>query len=78
MLDTWCQQTVQSMGGTRVCKIFSSELCFQCTGADFAGPLFVKPIYLNDQKLHKAYICLLTCATSRAIHLELVPDLTGL
>ena len=59
------------------CYRVSAEFCFQCTGVDFAGPLFVKPIYLNDQRLHKAYICLLTCATSRAIHLELVPDLTG-
>ena len=38
---------------------------FQATGLDFAGPLFVKE-----------YILLLTCASSRAIHLELVPDMS--
>ena len=38
------------------CYRVSAELCFQCTGVDFAGPIFVKPIYLNDQRLHKAYL----------------------
>ena len=55
-----------------------SDYCFQSTGVDFAGPLFVKPIYSSEAKeLFKAHICLFTCATSRAIHLELVPNLEG-
>ena len=37
-----------------------------------AGPLFVK----GDSKHEKTYILLLTCATSRAMHLELVSDLS--
>ena len=45
---------------------------FQATGLDFAGPLFVK----EGSKKTKAYILLLTCASSRAIHLELVPDMS--
>ena len=44
---------------------------FQATGLDFAGPLTVR--YSSDTI--QAYILLLTCASSRAIHLELVPDL---
>jgi hypothetical protein len=44
---------------------------FQATGLDFAGPLFVK----DKQDSSKVYILLLTCASSRAIHLELVPDM---
>ena len=45
---------------------------FQATGLDFAGPLFVK----NSSKTEKSYILLLTCASSRAVHLELVPNMS--
>ena len=44
---------------------------FQSTGLDFAGPL-----YVSDKKDSKTYILLLTCASSRAIHLELVSEMT--
>ena len=43
---------------------------FTHTGVDFAGPLYVKKV--NS----KAWICLYTCCVTRAIHLELVPDLS--
>ena len=39
---------------------------FAKVGVDFFGPLFV------DQKETKVWVLLLTCATSRAVHLELV------
>ena len=42
---------------------------FQVIGLDNAVPLFLK-----DSS--KCYILLLTCATSRAVHLELTPDLS--
>ena len=42
-------------------------------GVDFACPLFTK----TTRGTAKTYICLLTCSTSRAIHLELLPDLTS-
>ncbi|XP_064475828.1 uncharacterized protein LOC135389726 [Ornithodoros turicata] len=45
---------------------------FDTTGIDFAGPLYVK---VSDTQV-KSYIALFTCATSRAVHLELVSDLT--
>ena len=48
---------------------------FQTTGVDYAGPLHVKSIYGSSTVMNKAYICLFTCATSRAIHLELTPNL---
>ena len=54
----------------------ASDFCFQSTGVDFAGALLVKSIYFPDRnQLHKSYICLFTCAASRALHLELVPNL---
>ena len=44
---------------------------FTNTGLDFAGPLIVK--YAAGSK--KCYICLFTCMSTRAIHLELVESL---
>ena len=46
---------------------------FSVTGVDFIGALYVKQ---NDGGEGKVYICLFTCATSRAIHLEVVTDLS--
>ena len=42
---------------------------FEITGVDFAGPMYSK-------NQGKCYIALFTCAVTRAIHLELVTDLT--
>ena len=46
---------------------------FTITGVDFSGALYVRE---KNGKESKAYICLFTCAATRAIHLELVPDLS--
>ena len=48
---------------------------FSCVGVDFAGPLFVKSKVKDDTEMTKVYIALFTYATSRAVHLELVPSL---
>lgn len=48
-------------------------LPFEVTGIDFAGPLLV-----NDRgTVRKSYITLFTCGVTRAVHLELVGDLSG-
>ena len=46
---------------------------FSVTGVDFTGALYV---YHRGEE-SKVYICLFTCATSRAIHLEVVTDLSA-
>lgn len=51
---------------------------FTNTGIDFGGPLFVKPS--NAKESHdssKVYIALYTCGSSRAVHLDVVPDLSA-
>ena len=45
---------------------------FTVVGIDFTGPLYV---YQNEE-CNKMYICLFTCAVTRAVHLELVYDLS--
>ena len=45
---------------------------FAVTGVDFTGPLYVR----SEGNETKCYICLFTCAVTRAVHLEVVSDLT--
>ena len=47
----------------RVKRVDAFETC----GVDFAGPFIVKG---KGQRLLPAYICVFTCAVSRAVHLE--------
>ena len=53
----------------------SRTLCaapFHVTGVDFTGGLFVRGLGGEE----KVYICLFTCASTRAVHLEVVTDLS--
>ena len=45
------------------------------TGIDFAGPLYVVDRKSNPKTNFKVYVCLFTCAATRAVHLELVEKL---
>ena len=74
-----------------VCKVFAAKPCgtattsalpefrtevsrpFQYTGVDFAGPLK----YKVNKNENKAYVLIFTCATSRAVHLELTRSQTA-
>jgi len=46
---------------------------FTITGVDFTGALFVR----TAEGERKVYLCLFTCAVCRAVHLEIVTDLTA-
>ena len=53
-------------------KVIRSQ-AFTNTGLDYFGPL-----YIRQRKDHvKVCVCLFTCITVRAIHLELVEDMTA-
>ena len=43
---------------------------------DFAGPLYVEPSPQREGP--KTWLCLYTCVVTRAVHLDLVPDLNTL
>jgi len=45
---------------------------FGVTGIDFARPLYIKV----ESNMRKGYIALFTCATTRAVHLELCTDMS--
>ena len=46
---------------------------FTSTGVDFAGPLYIRR---PDGTSSKVWICLYTCCVVRAVHLDLIPDLS--
>ena len=48
---------------------------FTYTGVDYAGPLYIKELGQSAGVI-KVWICLFTCCVIRAIHLEVVPDMT--
>ena len=50
-------------------------LPFQCTGFYYFGPLNIKGG--NCEGRRKVWVCLLTCIAVRAIHLEIVADLSA-
>lgn len=51
----------------------NEDVPFAVSGVDFAGPLHVKTANATKSKVH---ICLYTCASTRAVHLELIPNLS--
>ena len=54
------------------CRLLESPPFTVC-GVDFTGALYYKS---DSGSNSKAYICLFTCAVTRAIHLEVVTDMT--
>ena len=49
------------------------DFAFTNCGVDFIG-LYVRPMFEKDSEMHNVFIALFTCASSRAIHLDLVPS----
>jgi len=49
---------------------------FEVTGINFTGINFTGALFVRGEQESKAYICLFTCAVTRAVHLEVVTDLT--
>ncbi|XP_064382855.1 uncharacterized protein LOC135331570 [Halichondria panicea] len=50
---------------------------FDKVGVDYAGPLMIKYGHVRKPTVVKAYICVFVSLTVKAVHLELVTDLTS-
>ena len=50
---------------------------FNKVGVDYAGPLYVKYGYVRKPTVVKAYVCIFVSLSIKAVHLELVSDLTS-
>ena len=67
--------TNQIMGNLPHSRVTQS-LPFSTVGIDYAGPIAIKDRTGRGAKPTKAYICLFVCFSTKAIHLDLVTDLT--
>jgi len=50
---------------------------FQITGVDYGGPFFIKDRRGLGCKISKCYVSLFICFITKAVHLELVSDLSA-
>lgn len=50
---------------------------FKSSGVDYAGPINIRFSPGRGSKAYKGYICLFVCMVTRAIHIEVVSDLTA-
>jgi len=58
---------------SRVCK----TIPFTNTGIDFCGPFHIKEKKFRNHTKIKTYVCVFVCMSIKAIHLELVSDLSS-
>lgn len=50
---------------------------FTNTGIDFCGPFFIKEKKFRNRTRIKVYVCVFVCMAIKAVHLEIVSDLTS-
>lgn len=65
----------QIMGNLPECRV-NKHLPFEFTGVDYAGPLFIRTSHLKKAPLVKCYVSVFVCLTIKAIHIELISDLS--
>ena len=46
------------------------------SGVDYCGPVYLKSYNKRSKVLNKAYICIFVCFATKAVHIELVGDMT--
>ena len=68
-----CNQLMGSLPASRV----TPSRPFSKTGIDYAGPFDIRPFRRRGIKTFKCYVALFVCLTTKAIHLEVVTDLTS-
>lgn len=57
-------------------RVNLAEKPFTNVAVDYTGAIFYKIGKGRGQKGKKAYICIFVCMSTKAIHIELVSDLT--
>lgn len=68
--------TAPEMADHRSCRVVESVKPFVHTGTDYAGPFRITISRGRGIRSTKAYVCLFVCMTIRAVHIELVGDLS--
>lgn len=67
---------IQPMMGNLPKERVELEFPFLDTGVDYAGPVMIADRKGRGCRLVKSYICLFVCLATKALHLELVSELT--
>ena len=63
------------MGNLPETRVTPSRLFYNC-GLDYAGPIEIKASNIRNAKRIKAYLCIFICFATKAIHIEVVSDLS--
>ncbi|XP_052743984.1 uncharacterized protein LOC128199256 [Bicyclus anynana] len=63
------------MADLPTCRLDISK-AFSNTGIDYCGPFYTTLARGRGIKSQKAYVCIFICLTTRAVHVEVAPDLT--
>ncbi|XP_055522442.1 uncharacterized protein LOC129716631 [Wyeomyia smithii] len=69
--------TMQQMMGNLPKSRLEGGYTFRNTGVDFCGPMFVRQQNKRSTVVYKAYVAVFVCFATKAIHLELVSNLTA-
>lgn len=64
------------MGNLPKYRVDQPSRCFEACGVDYAGPVSIKSSHRRNAAISKAYICIFICLATKAVHIELVYDLT--
>lgn len=64
------------MGELPASRVTESRPFSHC-GVDYAGPLFLRETKRRNSKFLKAYVSIFVCFATKAVHIELVSDLTS-
>lgn len=70
------QPLQQKMGDLPVTRVSPVRPFYVC-GTDFAGPFLVRDGKLRNRVIIKSYMCIFICFTTKAVHIEIVSDLTS-
>ncbi|XP_043063195.1 uncharacterized protein LOC122319664 [Drosophila yakuba] len=65
----------QIMGELPIPRVQASR-CFQHTGLDYAGPIAIKESKGRTARIGKAWFSIFLCLTTKALHIEVVSELT--
>lgn len=70
-------KTMEPLMGQLPTNRVTKNYPFQICGIDYAGPILISSKKGRGNRISKCYICLFVCYCTKAIHLEIVSDLTS-
>ncbi|KAL0884187.1 hypothetical protein ABMA27_016192 [Loxostege sticticalis] len=70
------KEQTQLMGSLPSVRVTPAR-AFINSGVDYAGPIMLRTSKGRGHKAYKGYICLFVCMVTKAVHIEVVSDLTS-